>query len=213
MYAKLPQVTLLSGDLVNGVTIRVPNPPKTAILGLPSNEQLGERMDSQKSIRRSLGRRKSQTDYVPNTKGDLTLFDKIRLDKEGPEFDEFEASSAISRLLYVDVVSCDRVGDTYEVTLKTPFGEVKHTLSIPLQRDIQRYRRNVVTSVDLPHGQEELKSRSGPSCDLYAAVIVSIDGYTDDFTPASVPPHHKSAAVVELVQAVDDLDPVLDPNL
>jgi hypothetical protein len=30
--------------------------------------------------------------------------------------------------------------------------------------------------------------------------------------PADVPPHHKSAVVVELVQAIDDLDPALDPN-
>lgn len=212
MYGKLPEVTLPNGTVVRGVTIRVPNPPKTAVLGLPNNEQLTERMDSQKSLRRNLGRRKSTTDYVPNTKGDLTLFDKIRIDKDGTEFDEFEASSAVSRLIFVDVVSCERVGDQYKVTLKTPFGEVSHLLNIPLQRDLQRYRRNVVTSVDLPHGLEELRSRSGPAGDLYDTVSVSIDGYTDEFKPANAPTHHKSAAVIELVQAIDELDPVLDPN-
>lgn len=211
MYGKLPSIDF-NGSKVNGVTIRIPNPPKSAILGLPTNEQLSERMDSQKSIRRNLGRRKSQTDYVPNTKGDLVLFDKIRVDKDGPEFDEFEASSAVSKLIYLEVVSVEREGDQYVVVLKTPFGEVKHTANIPLQRDIQRYRRTVVTSVDLPHGVEELKSRSAPACDLYDAVIASIDGYTDDFSPKTVPPHHKSAVVIEVVQAIDELDPVLDPN-
>jgi len=42
-----------------------------------------DRLDQQKSIRRTLGRRKSQTEFVPNPKADLDLFNKIRLDKEG----------------------------------------------------------------------------------------------------------------------------------
>ena len=39
-----------------------------------------------------------------------------------------------------------------------------------------------------------------------------IEGYAESFKPADVPPHHKSAVMVELVQAIDDLDPALDPN-
>jgi hypothetical protein len=31
--------------------------------------------------------------------------------------------------------------------------------------------------------------------------------------PEDVPPHHKSAVVVELVQGVDELDPAMDPTL
>ncbi len=210
-YGKLPEVKLETGETVNGVTIRIQNPAKTAILALPTNEQLSTRLDGQKSIRRNLGRRKSTTEYVPNTKGDLTLFDAIRLDK-GMEFDEFEASSAIGKLIFVDVTGSERVGDQYEITLETPFGKVKHTLNVPVQRDLQRYRRNVVTSVDLPHGVEELRSRIAPACDLYDSVSVKIEGYTEGFTTANVPPHHKSAAVVELIQSMDDIDPVIDPN-
>jgi hypothetical protein len=201
------------GDIpAAGITIRVPNPPKTAQLRLPTNDEILDRLDQQKSIRRTIGRRKSQTEFVPNTKADLDLFNRIRLDKDGPEFDEFEAGNAISKLTFCEVTDCERAGDEYRIALKTTFGETVHTLKIPTQRDITIYRRTVVSSIDLPHGQEELRYRIEPAIALYDSVVTGIEGYTDAFKPADVPPHHKSAVVVELVQAIDDLDPALDPN-
>jgi hypothetical protein len=201
------------GDIpAAGITIRVPNPPKTAQLRLPTNEEMLERLDQQKSIRRTIGRRKSQTEFVPNLKADLDLFNKIRLDKDGAEFDEFEAGNAILKLSFCEVTDCQRAGDEYRVTLRTPFGETVHMLKIPTQRDITVYRRTVVSSTDLPHGQEELRYRIEPAVDLYDSVVTKIEGYAASFKPADVPPHHKSAVIVELVQAIDDLDPALDPN-
>ena len=201
------------GDIpAAGVTIRVPNPPKTAMLRLPTNQEMIDRLGQQKSIRRTIGRRKSQTEFVPNLKADLDLFNKIRLDKDGAEFDEFEAGNAISKLTFCDVTDCARVGDEYRITLKTPFGETIHTVKIPTQRDITLYRRTVVSSTDLPHGQEELRYRIEPAVDLYDSVVSKIEGYAESIKPPDVPPHHKSAVVVELVQAIDDLDPALDPN-
>jgi len=201
------------GDIpAAGITIRVPNPPKTAQLRLPTNEEMLERLDQQRSIRRTIGRRKSQTEFVPNLKADLDLFSKIRLDEDGAEFDEFEAGNAISKLSFCEVTDCQRAGDEYRVTLRTPFGETVHMVKIPTQRDITVYRRTVVSSTDLPHGQEELRYRIEPAVDLYDSVVTKIEGYAASIKPADVPPHHKSAVVVELVQAIDDLDPALDPN-
>ena len=201
------------GDMpAAGITIRVPNPPKTAQLRLPTNEEMLERLDQQRSIRRTIGRRKSQTEFVPNLKADLDLFNRIRLDKDGAEFDEFEAGNAISKLSFCEVTDCQRAGDEYRVTLRTPFGETVHLVKIPTQRDITVYRRTVVSSTDLPHGQEELRYRIEPAVDLYDSVVTKIEGYAASIKPADVPPHHKSAVVVELVQAIDDLDPALDPN-
>lgn len=201
------------GDIpAAGITIRVPNPPKSAQLRLPTNEEMLERLDQQKSIRRTIGRRKSQTEFVPNLKADLDLFNKIRLDKDGAEFDEFEAGNAISKLSFCEVTDCQRAGDEYRVALRTPFGETVHMLKIPTQRDITVYRRTVVSSTDLPHGQEELRYRIEPAVDLYDSVVTKIEGYAASVKAADVPPHHKSAVVVELVQAIDDLDPALDPN-
>ena len=82
MYGSIPN---------EGITIRVPNPPKAAHVRLPSNDEMMGRLAQQKSIRRTIGRRKSQTEFVPNPQADLALFHQIRLDKDGPEFDEFEA--------------------------------------------------------------------------------------------------------------------------
>ncbi len=211
LYGDLPTITVDGAEL-RGVRVRVPNPPKSAILRLPTNEEMVARLQQQKSIRRSLGRRKSKTEFVPNREADLRLFDKIRLD-QGAEFDEFEASNAIAKLMFCEVTDCERVGEQYKVTLQTPFGPTAHTLKIPTVREISVYRRTVMASIDLPHGQEELRYQIYPAIELYDAVASGIDGYSVSLKPADVPPHHKSTVIVELVQAVDeDIDPDLDPN-
>ena len=46
---------------------------------------------------RFLGRRKSQSEDVDLSRINAELFSKIRLDKDGPEFDDAEAGRAASR--------------------------------------------------------------------------------------------------------------------
>ena len=103
-------------------------------------EKTSKPLDRQKSIRRTIDRRKSQTEFIPNEKADLDLFVKIRLDK-GAEFDEYEAANAISKLTYCEVTGCQRSGDEYRITVKTPFGATVRSVGIPTQRDITLYRR------------------------------------------------------------------------
>lgn len=196
----------------SGITVRVPNPPKAASLRMPTNEEVLARLSQQRTIRRSLGRRKAQTEYVPNRKADVDLFNKIRLDKEGPEFDEFEASNAIAKLIYCEVIGCERDGDLYVITLKTPFGNTVHHVKPGTLRDITLYQRSVVAATELPHNQEEVRFRIEPAIDLYRAVVVSIEGYAESIRPGDVPPHHMQAVVVELIASMEDLDPMLDPN-
>lgn len=212
MYGDLNEIDQ-DGIKYRGVLARVPNPLKVAVLGLPTNEQMTTRLEAQKSLRRTLGRRKSQTEFQPNLKEDLKLFQAIRQDKDGDEWDEFEASHIINKLLYCEVTEGERDGDDlFNITLKTNFGETKHKLRIPTQKAIQMYRRSVASTIELPHNVEEVRYRVGPSVELYDGVVVEVSGYTDAFTPKTVPPHHKSAVVVELVQAIEDLDPTFDPN-
>ena len=203
MYGSIPE---------QGITIKVPNPPKAARVRLPTCDEMMGRLAQQKSIRRTIGRRKSQTEFVPNLAADLALFNQIRLDKDGPEFDEFEAGNAVSKLTFCEVSNCERVGDEYRITLKTPFGDTTHTMRIPTQRDVTLYRRTVVSATDLPHNQEEIRYRTEPAIDLYDSVVAKAEGYIEGLKMTDVPPHHKSAVVVELVQAIDDLDPQIDPN-
>jgi hypothetical protein len=213
LYGELPEVTLPSGEKARGIRVSVPNPPKIAFLGLPTNEQMLERLNQQKPIlRRSLGRGKSKTEYTPNTKADMDLFSRIRLDKDGPEFDEYEAADTLARLASAEVIDCQNQGNQYVVTIKTPFGEAKHTLGGPMRRDLAQYRSSVVDSVDLPRGVEELRHRVAPAVALYDAVVLKIEGYAAEYTAANIPPHHKSAVVAELVQALEEIDISLDPN-
>src|SRR5690242_20937187 len=137
LYGELPEVTLPNGEKVKGFRVAVPNPPKEAFLTLPTNDQMLQRLEQQKSIRRSLGGRRSKTDHVFNTKADLTLFNQIRLDKEGVEFDEYEASNAVGKIISAEVTDCEREGEGYVISVKTRFGTTKHTVGIPLQKDLQ----------------------------------------------------------------------------
>src|SRR3974390_1498100 len=175
MYGSIP---------TEGIRIKIPNPPKHAFVRLPTKQEMLDRLAQQKSIRRTIGRRKSQTEFVPNAKADLALFNQIRLDKDGPESDELAAATAVSRLAFCDVTDCERVGDEYRITLKTPFGDTSHTMKIPTQRDITVYRRTVVSATDLPHGQEELRYRIEPSIGLYDSVVTQVEGYAGSFKPA-----------------------------
>ena len=140
------------------------------------------------------------------------MFNQIRLDKDGAEFDEFEASNAISKLTFCEVTDCQRAGDEYRITLKTPFGETTHRCASRRSAISPSTGARWCPSTDLPHGQEELRYRMEPAIDLYDSVVDQGRRLHRGLKPTDVPPHHKSAVVVELVQAIDDLDPALDPN-
>lgn len=208
LYGEVNTVTI-DGQQYSGIQVRVPNPPKVAVLGLPTNQQMIDRFWKQKSIRRSLGNGKSQSEFQPNLKADLELFNALRQDK-GPEFDEYEASNAIGKLIYCEVKDCEAVNDQYRITLKTPFGDTVHTVGLPTLKDIALYRRSLVSATDLPHGQEELRFRIEPAAALYDSVVAGVTGYATGIIAKDVPVHHKSAVVADLVQAFDantDLDP------
>ncbi len=210
LYGEVPEITV-DEQALNGWQFRVHNPEKTAVLRLPSAREMYDRLAQQTSIRRMLGRRKSTTDFLPNPKADLALFTAIRQD-QGEAFDADEAAAAIGRLTRVEVTDCTREGDQYRITLKTPFGDTVHWLSIPLVPAIMQYRRTALVSVDLPHNQEQLKYPPEPPVTLYDGAFKKVEGYAESFKLADIPPHHKSAVVVELVQAVDELDADFNPN-
>ncbi len=216
LYGELQTITLESGETIDGFKITVPEPPKAAIVRLPTASEMADRLSRQKSIRRNLGRRKSETEFLQDPKADLDLFNKIQVKLiKGDPFDEFEAGTAIGKLTRAEPDSCERNGEGYVVTLKTPFGKVTHHLNIPTARDLSFYRRAALKSTDLPHGQEELRYPVEPACALYDAVVRKVDGfegYAAGYRISDIPPHHKSNAVVELVQALDELDTDLSPN-
>lgn len=208
-YGELPKLKNTSGDDIEGIPVVIQNPRKTAFLRFPTSTELVEYMNAQKSLYRDLGRRKGKSEDVPSPKADLKLFTALRLDKAGVEFDEAEALYALNQINDTRLTNCARQGDSFVITLATRFGEVTHTLDIPLQRDLMKYQNDRFDELNLPHGLTERRFPIQPAIELYAKMNPKSDGYADGFEP---PPHHKRAAVIEVITALDTLDTLSDPN-
>ena len=65
---------------------------------------------SQRTVRRFLGRGKSQSEDLDLPKINAELFAKIRTDKDGPEFDDAEAGIVIGRIERCTVTNVEREG-------------------------------------------------------------------------------------------------------
>ena len=203
LYGEVPQ----SG----GFKFTNRNPPKTALVRLPTSAEMIERINRQKTIRNSIGRGKWQSDLVPNPEADLKLFEALRLDKDGEKFSAAECRAAILKFTAADVLSSERVVEGYVITLRTPFGDLSHTVREPFEDEMFEYGRTNFASTDLRHGREELAWRADAAVKLYDLVFKSAEGYAAGY---DVPAHHKFAVAGELAQAVAELDPQIElgPN-
>ena len=216
MYGELPEQTS-NGTTLHGFLVSIQNPAKSALLRLPTTDELLTYMQAQRSLFRDLGNRKTETESVQTPKADQALFRAVRLDSptdDALEFDDAEALKAINDLLFHRLESCDRDGEHYILVLRTPFGAVTHTVSIPFERDLAEYRRNVVKVRDLPHNISEWRFPPDVPIKLYDKLYVRSDGYAKELGLGmlGVPPHHKRAVVSELVSTLAALDPSFDPN-
>src|SRR5215510_3675789 len=120
-YGEMPRVVLPSGETVNGFTVRVPSPSKSAVLRLPTvNEFLAYLQKALDRVNKKLS--------TPQGADESELFNLIRLDKDGEPFDEYEAEYIIGKLFITDVwvIGSEKVGDNYRVRLNTGFGETVH---------------------------------------------------------------------------------------
>jgi hypothetical protein len=215
MYGDLPEIETKDGQKIQGFPVSIPRPKKTAVLRLPSNEEMIEYLSKQRSIYRDLGQRKGEGESVPNPQSDLDLFGKIRIDKitdDSQKFDAAEAAKALRQITMQKIDGCIPEGDGYRITLNTRFGATVHVIKIPFEKDLAMYRQTVYKARDLPHNIEERRFPPEAPIRLYDSAIESVEGYTENYDPKSVPPHHKAAVIFELVSAINDLDPALDPN-
>jgi hypothetical protein len=218
MYGELPEIETTGGQKVHGWPVKILNPEKVAVLRLPANDELLAYLTAQRSLYRDLGRRQGESEEVPTPAADLKLFTAIRIDKDGEPFDEAEALYAIGILTRWKVNSCERDGATFVVKIGTVFGETTHVVNIPFQKDLAEYRRFVYKSRDIGNGLEERRFPPEVPVKLYDKIVEYVEGYIGtqmgsgpEFKQA-IPPHHKRAVVMEVVQALSLLDPSLDPN-
>lgn len=170
----------------------------------PSDAEWCERARKQRSIRRFLGRGKSESETVDSTGIDADLFARIRVDKDGASFDASEAAAVLAKLERAAVESCEREGDDFRVTLKVPGAVTEHVVRMPTRKEMDRHEASSVQVTGARRAQE-IRGFLEPSGDLYDAIQKSVAGYE-----GAVPIVHKSAIVTEvLIQlASDDEDAI-----
>lgn len=234
MYGELEPIKTVEGDRsIPAVPIVIQNPHKIAALCLPTSEEISAYTATIRQLIRRIGRRQSEDQDVPNHEAERRLFDAMRIDKNGDEFDQAEVRYAINLVMRHDVVDCVRDGDQFIVTLTTIWGNVVHTCRMPFTREVAAYREGVIKSRELPHNVEERRFPPDVPVRFYDEIIVAVDGYAPKFNVPTgttngsghklegselkaflpqIPPHHKRTVAGEVSSALYDLDPQLDPN-
>jgi len=214
-YGDLATIETDKGE-VKGWPIQDPISEKIAVLRYPTNPELLAYYSAQRFIVTDLGRRKSKIDIVPSPKADLALFTACRLGKPEPEFDDADMAYALSILLDHRMVSCEKQGKAYLITLRVldPTGEssgvtLTHLLSMPTRKSLSDYRSKRRVPISLPNNLEEIRLPPDVPAALYDLLLQSSTGYADG---VDVPLHHKRTVINQLDEALALLDPAIDPN-
>jgi len=174
---------------------------KTCRLRWPTDDEFCDRTRARKTVRRASGRGQGSIEVTNAAEVDAELFDKVRLDTDGPAFDEFEKSKALARLERCEVIESELAGDEFHVTLAVPGGETRHILRVPMQKDVVEYGRQSVRVVDTGRRSQSINVALEPAGALYDKVMVKTEGYG-----GSVPITHKEAAIQELLQSLREED-------
>ena len=179
---------------------------KRCVLRWPTDQEWAQRARSLRIVTQQLGRNRSQTDTVNEDRVNAELFTKIRIDQDGPPFDEAEAASAIRRLDRTLITDVDRDGAHYRIHLRAAGCDLLHVLRIPTKAEELRYRKAAVHIFDLRR-QVEARLNLEASQELYDAVHVAHEGYA-----GPVPIVHKEAALREMLDQLQQLDEEADPE-
>jgi len=173
---------------------------KDAVVRFPSDSEFCERARKQRSIRRFLGRGKSEAEAIDSTSIDAELFERIRNDKDGVFFDASEAAAVLGKLERATVESCEREGDDFRIVLKVPGAVTEHLVRMPTRKEMDRHETASVKVTGARRAQE-IRGFLEPSGDLYDAITKEVGGYE-----GSVPVVHKVAVVAEVLaqMAADD---------
>lgn len=233
MYGELEQFETTDGAMIPGIPILIPYPKKVAVLRLPTSEEIAAYTSSIRLLVRRLGQGTSQSETLPNREAEKKLFDTIRIDKHGEEFDEYEIAKAINDALYATASPYERDGEEFVVKVNTPWGATTHRTRMPRTREVQQYRDGVIRSRDLRHGAEEQRYPPDVPVAFYDQIIVRVDGYAPTYNIpkgttngsshafegdelkaflGKIPPHHKRLVAAEVSVALFDMDPRIDPN-
>lgn len=177
---------------------------KRCVVRYPTDAELCKRVKDQRTIVHDLGRGKTKME-TPNAEAvDFALFRQIRIDKDGPEFDEAEGCAVIAKIERCEVIDSERIGGQFRITLRVPKAEVAHVLREPLESEKREYGRGAMSRTG-GRRSDEIRIALEPAGVLWDKLKVSTEGYAGD-----VPINHKSVAISEILyqlKAEDDNSP------
>jgi hypothetical protein len=176
------------------VSVLHPSGKKVCRVRWPSDEEWIEHSARRRVVVSQLSREESVTDIVDGERAAAELLSKIRLDKDGPELDEYEAAYVIDRLSRAQVEDCTRADGGVAVALKAPGAVTRHVLRVPSLAEVVGYRRSFSRIVENRRGKQLLKINLRAAGEFYDKLVQSKDGYTSE-----VPVIHKAAVVTELL--------------
>lgn len=167
----------------------------------PTDDEWCWRYRHQSNIRRTVTGGASVTEPKGQTEAAFELFNKIRQDGGGPEFEPEEAERVIDRLENSITLSVEREGNQYRIRLAVMQSlEVEHLLRTPTQKQLSNYKRAAWSSVTRRMLTED-RFYLEPAGELWDRLMVSVSGYAE---PPDVPITHKQSAIFLLREAVED---------
>jgi hypothetical protein len=176
------------------VSVLHPAGKKTCRVRWPSDEEWIEHSARRRVVVSQLSRDESVTEILDGERAAGELLAKIRIDKDGPDLDEYEASYVIERLSRAQVDDCARADGGVGVTLKVPGVVTKHVLRVPSLAEVVNYRRGFSRLVENRRGKQLLKINLRAAGEFYDKLAQSKEGYA-----VEVPVIHKAAVVTELL--------------
>lgn len=175
------------------VTVQSGDEKKTAELTFGQDAFWFERNRKQPTTRRNLGRNKTITENNSGEVADHELFNRLRVDQDGPEFDDFEAAAAVAKLERNEITNVSRTGEGYQVEMTALGCDLLHVLKVPTQKDVIEFSRSSVRIID-GRKTQDIRIFLEPAEALYKRLLVRTEGYA-----SAAPIIHQAAVVSEII--------------
>ena len=196
---------------------------KDCTLRFPTDQEWCAAARRRRVLETTIGSGKSQSRVLGAEEAYADLFTACRVDTDGPAFDQAEAVAAVSKLERCKVVSCEREGNAYRVTMRAYAGRmlyegqmsdvyqrVVHLVKIPMQSDTLQFSRESVPPSRDSRAVREIRSYLEPVGPFWAKIGTAEAGYAEGST---VPIVHKDAAINALLEQLRQADEGADPEV
>jgi len=187
---------------------------ESAVLRMPSDEELCDRMRKLRTVQQNLGRGKTRVISTNTEEVDAALFDKVCLSTDSEDLDDGDKSAFIGRLLRCDILDVQRSGNQVTVEIGTIFGHdpeklVRMTVTVPRQKDVIDYARKSRSGVSGARF-DEIRFSLEPGIELYDKIRVSEQGFADG---SRVPGYLKGQVVTTVLLTIREEEDDQDPEL